>query len=77
MNALKLYCRLAFGPLSSVHHTLLPDVMCFSFFFPVSNVIGDISFIIHFQNLLLAATYVEDSIHGRHSDFKVSERHLK
>ncbi|KAG0721105.1 Two pore calcium channel protein 1 [Chionoecetes opilio] len=28
-------------------------------------------------NLLLAATYVEDSIDGRHSDFKVSERHLK
>ncbi|XP_045118036.1 two pore calcium channel protein 1-like isoform X1 [Portunus trituberculatus] len=28
-------------------------------------------------NLLLAATYVEDSLDGRHSDFKVSERHLK
>ncbi|KAG7161737.1 Two pore calcium channel protein 1-like 2 [Homarus americanus] len=28
-------------------------------------------------NLLLAATYVEDARDGRHSDFKVSERHLK
>lgn len=28
-------------------------------------------------NLLLAATYVEDAINGRHSDFKVSERHLR
>nr|XP_053642305.1 two pore channel protein 1-like isoform X2 [Cherax quadricarinatus] len=28
-------------------------------------------------NLLLAATYVEDARDGRHSDFKISERHLK
>lgn len=28
-------------------------------------------------NLLLAATYVEDSLDGRHSDFKISERHLR
>ncbi|KAK7075100.1 hypothetical protein SK128_005191 [Halocaridina rubra] len=28
-------------------------------------------------DLLLAATYVEDATCGRHSDFKVSERHLK
>ncbi|XP_042874481.1 two pore calcium channel protein 1-like [Penaeus japonicus] len=28
-------------------------------------------------NLLLAATYVEDARDGRHSDFRVSEKHLK
>lgn len=29
------------------------------------------------KDLLLAATYVEDARDGRHSDFKVSEKHLK
>ncbi|XP_068246953.1 two pore calcium channel protein 1-like isoform X2 [Palaemon carinicauda] len=29
------------------------------------------------QDLMLAATYVEDARCGRHSDFKISERHLK